>query len=327
MQRITFYSPEEWEIFIREWVRSLDEDYEQVKRLGGAGDRGADIAAFLTSRGFEDEWDCYQCKHYDKALQPSDAWPEIFKVFETVLQGGYTMPRKYFFVAPRNCGPKFEKLLSTPTKLREEFLRQCAPNGSLAKAVDKARLAKVLNHAKSADFSVFDCKQVEDVLEQHRRTPHWAGRFGGPLPTRPPASPPPSSVGGDEARYVSQLMAVYSERHGTAFEPDAAAEHPEVGEHFQRQREAFYCAEALRVFARDQVQPGTFEALQKELFSGVVEIEQLDHANGWERLGRVLHAATTVDLSANGLHQVTLATDKKGMCHQLANDDKLRWVR
>lgn len=51
--RIRLYSPDEWEDFIREWATALDESYVQIKRLGGAGDKGADIAAFKTDRQFE----------------------------------------------------------------------------------------------------------------------------------------------------------------------------------------------------------------------------------------------------------------------------------
>ena len=40
--RIRLYSPDEWEEFIREWATALPQTYVQIKRLGGAGDKGAE---------------------------------------------------------------------------------------------------------------------------------------------------------------------------------------------------------------------------------------------------------------------------------------------
>lgn len=85
MVRLRTYSPDEWEVFIREWVTALKTDYVQIKHLGGPGDKGVDIAAFKTDRQYEGAWDCYQAKHYKDPLSFSVATPEILKVFESVV--------------------------------------------------------------------------------------------------------------------------------------------------------------------------------------------------------------------------------------------------
>jgi hypothetical protein len=77
-QYLYFYPADEWEEFTCEWVRALDHPYVLVTRMGGAGDRGADIAACLTEQGTNGVWHCYQCKHYEEALAPGDAYPEMF---------------------------------------------------------------------------------------------------------------------------------------------------------------------------------------------------------------------------------------------------------
>ena len=46
---------------------------------------------------------------------------------------------------------------------------------------------------------------------------------------------------------------------------------PKLKDHFRRQREAFYEAESLRVFARDSVPPGTFESLLDDIHDGVID--------------------------------------------------------
>jgi hypothetical protein len=123
-------------------------------------------------------------------------------------------------------------------------------------------------------------------------------------------------------------MQVYEERYpGTPFTPNTAADHEFVGKHYPRQREAFYSAEALRLFARDSVPAGTFEALKDEVHDGVIETYERDHPMGYTRLSCVLQAAAEVQLTRNALISVTEVRDRKGMCHQLANEDRLIWIR
>ena len=84
-------------------------------------------------------------------------------------------------------------------------------------------------------------------------------------------------------------------------------------EHFHRQREAFYHAESLRVFARDTVPPGTFESLQEDIYDGVVDTHDASHPDGY------------LQITANALISCTKPKDRDGICHQLANEDRLRW--
>lgn len=54
------YKADDWEYFTVEWVRALGlwagRPYLRVKRMGGSGDRGADVAACLTPQGTAGEW-------------------------------------------------------------------------------------------------------------------------------------------------------------------------------------------------------------------------------------------------------------------------------
>jgi hypothetical protein len=102
--------------------------------------------------------------------------------------------------------------------------------------------------------------------------------------------------------------------------------HDLTSEHYPRQREAFYSAEALRLFARDSVPAGTFEALQADLYDGVVEVCEGD-GPAMERLQRVLAAAAQAQVTSSPLLSVLYLRDRKGICHQLANEDRLLWVK
>lgn len=72
--------------------------------------------------------------------------------------------------------------------------------------------------------------------------------------------------------------------------------------------------------------PNTFEGLQNELYDAVVETAEAPHADGLERLRQTLDRAVSAQLSANALIQVTEPADRRGICHQLSNEDRLTWV-
>jgi hypothetical protein len=326
-QRLYFYSSDEWEDFIREWATGLVPGYMQIKRLGGPNDRGVDVAAFKTARGFEGAWDCFQGKHYAGALTLSDVLPEMLKVFVNVVGGAYTLPDSYAFLAPRGCGPTLNRLLSRPTEFREQFLAKISAGSDLVASLDPAVVAEVRGLAAATDFSLFRSVEVLDALEVHRQTAYFVARFGGPLSPRPEGETPPPEIADHEARYVAQLVQVYEERFPSEqFSDGQLSGNPTVGKHFQRQRFAFYSAESLRLYARDSVPEGTFEALQDDIHAGVIEVAESDHHNGMARLAQVLTASGQLDLSSHTLISVSNMNDRKGICHQLANEDRLDWM-
>jgi hypothetical protein len=327
-QYLWFYSPDEWEEFIREWASLLSPSYLHVKRLGGANDRGIDIAGLLSHAGLEGDWDCYQCKHYDRPLEPADARTEILKIFSGVIDRAYVMPRRYRFVAPRGCGPTLTRQLSTPSRFQADFLANLDPSKPLCKDLSDETIEAVRELAKQTDFTIFGCEDIDGIISLHRGAPNHLVRFGGQLPSRPRPDYPPDEPASHETRYVAQLIEVYDERFpGHNFSPEVAAADAQTSDHFLRQREAFYSAEALRVFARDSVPDGTFTSLQDEVFDGVVETLDQSYRDGFERLSRVLGAAGSLNLTSNALIAVTEQRDRKGICHQLANDDRLVWTK
>lgn len=326
-QHVSIYSDTQWEEFVLEWATTLTE-YKKVMRNGGANDHGVDVAGFLTDTGFGGEWDCYQCKHYATALLPSDAYPEILKVSLGTMSGHYTWPRKYRFVAPKGYGTTLAGVLNSPTKLRIAMKTTLTKKNSvLAKNLGEHSLEAVLTFLDEADFSGFGSIELHELVTDHQKTRWHSARFGVPLPTRTEMDVPDIGPGEDEQRYVAQLLAAYAERHGESFTPEMAADHKQVGGHYLRQRIAFYSAESLRIFARDSVPVGTFEALQEEILDGVIDVHDGHQGDGLDRLLHVTQSAHQLAMTANGLLPVVKTRDRTGICHQLANDDKLRWCR
>lgn len=325
--RIYFYSPDEWEVFITEWVTGLAVSYRQIKQLGGPGDRGVDVAAFKTERGLEDSWVCFQAKHYANSLSLSDALPEMLKLFRGVVDAYYVLPDQYVFVAPRGCGSSLNRLLSKPTELREKFLEAIDSRGAATKGLDEVTLQSIRDLAAASDFSIFRTLELAEMLDVHRTTRYHAVRFGTALPARPPVGQAPITPALAEATYVKKLVDVYKEQDPAACSDTVSVTvHAKYGAHLQRQREAFYSAEALRLYARDSVPDGTFELLQGDVYTGVIDTAEADHASGLHRLRAVLAQSGQIDLGAHALLSVSRIEDRQGICHQLANADKLTWV-
>lgn len=328
-QQILLFSADDWEGFIEEWVHYQQSRYAKVVRMSGAGDMGIDVAGLADEAAFQGVWDNYQCKHYDDPLTPATAVPEIGKCLWHAFDGAFVLPRRYYFMAPKDCGAKLKRLLLDAGKLKS-FLYQNWDKWCATVITKKQTIAlegAFNDFVSSVDFSRFTFKTALEAIDEHRQTPHHAARFGGGLPERPEPETPPHEAATHESRYLQKLLDAYAD-HKRLPVTDAAAltAWPPLERHYRRQREYFYHAEALRNFARDNVPAGTFENLQDEVHAGVIEIEESSaHADAMARVDAVTQAATSLSLTANGLIEVTKVQDRRGICHQLANEDRLTW--
>ena len=329
-QRIQIYSSDEWEDFIGEWVHYQKSIYMQVVLFAGSGDMGIDIAGYTDAQGLFGIWDTFQCKHYESPLSVADACKEIAKILWYSFNEKYSPPRAYYFVAPKGCGTSLSKILSSPQSIKNEVKSRWDKSCSRAiTSTQHINLAgEFYNYVEAFDFSIFNQRTPLEIIDEHRATPFYAIRFGGGLPKRPKATPPPQALEETESRYIEQLFEAYSDHKSCALATfKCLFPWPELTEHLQRQREYFYYAESLRNFARDSVPPGTFEELQEEVYTGVVDIAASPHPDGFARVNAVSSCATTMGLTSNPLIQVTKAQDRKGICHQLANENRLKWKK
>ena len=329
-QQILLFSADDWEAFIEEWVHYKRTKYKLVTRLSASADMGIDVAGFTDDMGFQGVWDNHQCKHYSDAIASGTAIPEIGKCIWHASEGRFAPPRKYFFMAPKDCGMSLKKLLLNSVDLKDKLLEKwdgwCAASITSTKTIPLE--GEFLKYVEAFDFSIFTFKPALDLIEEHRKTPYFVARFGGGLPDRPSVDTPPEEPDPRESRYLQQLLDAYGDHKGQpCADTSALAAWPVLVKHFFRQREVFYHAESLRNFARDNVPQGTFEDLQDEVLAGVIEVEGAAHDDGLSRVNAVTQAAAQLPMTANGLISVTQIQDKKGICHQLANEDRLQWVK
>jgi hypothetical protein len=331
VERVKLYSPDDWEAFVQEWAQSLASRYASVFRIGGSGDEGRDIVACYDSTGVQGEWDNYQCKHYANPLAPSDVWLELGKFCYYTFLNAFTVPRNYYFVAPRDVGTSLFKLLSQPARLRQELCsvwdKKCRKHITTKYVVPLDPPLRA--HIDALDFGIFKSYPVLKIIEEHSQTRWHALRFGGGLPPRPKPKPPPADIDLTiEAVYVRQLLDAYEEFLGIAVSHYShLAGHVELNDHFIRSRIQFYYAESLRSFSRDHVTLGTFENLQDELYSGIIDTVTGGHQHGYARVIAAVQCAHSLALTANVLVRRMHLNDRGGICHQLANDGRLTWVK
>ncbi len=329
-QRLLTYSPGDWEGFVEEWAYyCVKKHYKHVQRFSGAGDMGLDVAGFVDDKRLSGVWDNYQCKHYDHALTPSDVWAEFGKIIWHSFKGEYAMPRRYYFVAPWGAGTKLSRMLANASKLHEELIENWDKHVKAAiTATQEVPLdAALRTYIEKFDFSIFDAKTALHLVAEHRSSPVHAARFGGGLPPRPATGKLPPAIASGESRYVTQLLGAYGEHMSTTVTDPSNISPQKLKDHFRRQREAFYEAETLRVFARDTVPPGTFESLQDDIYDGVIDTHDAAHADGYQKVCAVTKAAQEMQITANALISSANPKDRHGICHQLVNDERIWWKK
>lgn len=331
-------SPEDWECFTEEWLtyHKNKGSYFSIKNYTGPGDLGLDVVAFTSAEGFAKPWDSYQCKHYDHALQPNDVMGEVAKIiyhsFQRTPPFNQTCrtPRRHVFVSPRGVGIAVGRWLKDAKRFKEEVRAKwethCVPK--IGTGIRAPLQGDLLEYFDGFDFSIFEERTGVELIEEHAQTVFYAARFGGGLPPRDQASAPPSEPTEAESLYLRKLLDAYGDHLGQEMVAETELRsHPYLEEHYNRQRILFYSAEALRNFARDRTPPRTFDSLQDDVYHGVVDVCEGTHPDALERLRATVLAAGSLDVSGNALVSVTRVADKQGICHQLANDDRLTWKK
>lgn len=328
IERIRIFSDSQWEDFVLEWADSLRDQYGTVERCGGAGDMGRDIIAFDKTNPAI--WDNYQCKHYKTGLTPGDIWVELGKLVYYTFINEYTYPRKYFFVAPQGAGTKLSNLLRKADNLKEQLIqnwdKHCREGITSTAVVDLDTGLRA--HLDGLDFSIFEAVPPLRIIDQHAKTRWHVTRFGGGLPPRPKRTAPPVAVAAYEMTYVRSLLEAYGDHLKFPMQTlEDLGAHDDVREHFNDARLEFYSAEALRAFSRDTLPPGAFEELQDELHGGIKDELRGAHPDGYRRVLSVVKTAKLLPITDHALKERLSPHDRGGICHQLANDGKVRWVK
>lgn len=150
---------------------------------------------------------------------------------------------------------------------------------------------------------------------------------------KPIAITPPDEIENHEIGYVNELYRVYGERTGEIYvRPEDLQSKPKLKRNFDNQRKSYYSAETIRRELRDTItldESDGFDLLKDEMYDGVVDTCDKDFDSGYDRLTAVMEHATQVPISPNlgdRLLDWVGAGEKKGVCHMLVNDKRLKWM-
>lgn len=331
IKMVEIFSAEDWETFIEEWLDLKKKNYVEIERLGGAGDKGRDVIAYINNKTLKNyQWECFQCKHYDKSLQPTQVYSEFAKILYYTFNKEFPIPNKYFFVAPKGCGTTLSKYLQEPETLKNKIIdnwdNYCKNTiTNIPVVLDK----DFLDYINKFDFSIFSKIHVKDIIEEHRSHPNHLTWFGGGLPERPKLNEGdiPASVQASETIYIKQLLLAYSSESKINFSnPEEIPSDANYLNHFKRSRINFHYAEQLRNFSRDSLPPETFDDFQNEIYAGIIDTVEENHENGYLKVKKVEEEAKRLQITSNPLKDVSIVNDRSGICHQLVNNERIKWI-
>ena len=320
-----------FEQFTIEWLYSCKRElYSTIKKIGGAGDKGRDVIGYYG----DGTVDYYQCKHYQSALAPTEYYVELGKLCYYTFTGAYVKPKKYYIVASNDIGPKLNGLIEEPNELKKELKSNwdsyCKTKITGTESIDLT--GDFEKYVDSFDFSIIKHYPIQAVIDEHLRTTYGRLRFGGVSVIIPEdVIAPPKTIEIDELIYVTELLKAYAEVIGIEdIKVESLESYPKYKQNFLRQRKDYYSAETIRRFVRDVFSDSKqFEILKNETYDGIIEIFEDEHPNGFERLNAVMKKASDVStdrsLLTSKLHCIG-NSEKKGVCHILVNDNRIKWV-
>jgi hypothetical protein len=333
LMRLAQFSPEDFERLVLEWASDYlprQVGVDEVQARGGAGDKGRDVLVWLDpSNVTRRRWRLYQCKHYATALGFGAASVEIAKVLHYTFTGEYTVPEQYWFVTHKGLTNPFQDQIDDPAKLKKAIIdgwdEHCASKITSTGTI--ALTGAFLQHAADFDFSIFKAKQPLTLIEEHRETRYHLVVFGAPLLDRPLPPTPPSQVAPSENGYIAQLHEVIGDvlAISVAAEADFAHSLPMM-RLYNRSRITFYSAEGLKELARDQMANAAFfDSLLDAFENGLYHSYTNSQIKGLPRLQATVTAAQSLQLGGHVLNNHTTPNDREGVCHHLANIDRIKW--
>lgn len=317
--------PDEWEFFTLELASIWKKKYSHAVRCGGAGDMGRDVIVYQDNGS---DWENFQCKHYGAPIGVAEAVIELAKLVYYSLNGEYSLPQKYYFVTPQGVSAKLLNALNNPEKLRRELIarwdKACASKITSTQTVSLSD--EIKEYIQKIDFSIFDHLPPIKLIELHEDTSYHINRFGASFPERPVAEAPPQDITSNEEIYTKELLKAFSEQEEVVVTAENLSVHRKYQEEFSSARRSFYSAENLERFSRDWLKNNSYKKLTEECYDAVSPVVNNEHKNGYKRYLATLTQSASINYSAHPLHPYIEVKDKKGLCHQLVNSEKIRWV-
>lgn len=208
--------------------------------------------------------------------------------------------------------------------LTEHNISGCDPSDACADLLESI-LLDIINgtHTTCAKQELeIDLQLIDDIQEKIKSLP------------RPTIVPVPKTATQDEQTYIDELCRAYGDAEGKdAFSIADLDSFPDYSDDLEDRRIDFYAAETIRrgvLELKAGSFTGQFDVLKDETLDDVKDTSRQKHQNGYERMLAVMTQAVNAPVTnyiLNSSPYWISGKIKKGVCHHLVNDGKLKWVR
>lgn len=151
---------------------------------------------------------------------------------------------------------------------------------------------------------------------------------------KPVAIDIPDELTQSEMTYVSAILETFAEDAGvqiiTKGDLVSKREYSIYKSKFDRYRKDYYAAESIRESLKDTISPeedDAFEELKNETYDAIIDKVEDTYDTSYSRMTKTLEYVCTISLNSL-LAQIpgwVMASQKKGLCHILVNEEKIRW--
>lgn len=305
-------SGDDFEQYITEWLYTV---YQGKKyHTGKKGDGGVDHI-ILTEN---DELEYIQCKR-EKGVS-GEFTEEIVKTLNNVRRGLFPMPKRYRYVATNGVPSKWAGFLEQGNM--KEKLLMWYKNQDL---YEKEAYEGFEEWMKDRELPEIDLVDINRVYTEHLKGPYGFLRFGNEIGIERKESSRENENG---MHYIREILKAYSEHLGKHIDIEDLKDEKRLAEDLDRQKSSYYSAEGLRITANEYLEEEEFGKLKEEIYDGIIENLNRNHADGYDRMLDTLTKATHVELDAVGLSKrygLVNVKDRKGICHMLVEDRRFGW--
>ncbi len=329
LQRLRDMDEDTYEEMVQVWVYMCLKaagKYAHVHHVGGAGDKGRDVIAYLDNTF--SKFDLYQCKHYKGELNYSDLFGEIGKLLTYTYTKTYPAPQHYYIACPHGLAQSFRDLLQDGAQELKKKIISDWDSKVVAKVgvTNSIKLDDILrSYINGFDYSIIEEMDPLTFIEEFRDkgAPYFFWYFGGGWNAiKKTTLEVPSVPDKKETNYISSLYEAYSEHAGKDITPDNIADNEKYNKHLDRSRTIFYAAEEVRLTSRRSTPPDSdeFDELKKQINTFVGDTYDEDYDDGFTKVKKVVEKAGEYEHADNLLiGQFLDSNAKQGVCHHLSN--------
>ncbi|MFT5295740.1 MAG: hypothetical protein ACI9YH_001756 [Colwellia sp.] len=318
----------ELEKLVRQWANQQKNKYDTVKRFAGSGDMGRDVVGFYSPLKHDGGWDNYQCKQYNKPLPTDQGVLEIGKILYFAFQKEFTVPKKYYFVAPKGVNRNLEGYICKPEKFKEILINEWAKfcKDKIIRNTPIPLNNELKEFIQSYDFSTIDVIDIDKIVSDEHFKHILVDWFGGDL-SPAPEGVVPKKIQSHESKYIQEILTAYADHDGIDYSHiDDLENHINFKVDLEVQRERYFSADAFKRFYRDNTVGNVLATLEKQVFNGVYDTTRQAYPNGYDCMCTVMSQAANI--TPSGKLAVHAQVDvKQGYCHHFVNGGKLKWTK